>query len=94
MQQISNLTFHYITLHHIDNTTFLLPQINYLALHFSFFAIKSLQTGDVPDCTFNVTAEPDLERCPEENALVIILFAVYMIMTNVLLLNLLIAMFR
>lgn len=32
--------------------------------------------------------------CPERNALVPLLFAIYMMMSNVLLLNLLIAMFR
>ena len=57
----------------------------------SFYTIS---TGDVEGCTYNTTAEPDLNRCPKENRLVILLFALYMILTNVLLLNLLIAMFR
>ena len=52
--------------------------------------------GDVGECYTDeaeLLVDPDLDRCPEESWLAILLFAVYMILTNVLLLNLLIAMF-
>ncbi|KAI0222453.1 Transient receptor potential cation channel subfamily M member-like 2 [Lamellibrachia satsuma] len=51
--------------------------------------------GDIGTCSFNrsIYADPNVERCPEKSWLAIILFAVYMIMSNVLLLNLLVAMF-
>ena len=59
-----------------------------------YFILK----GDVEVETNNGTVlckdEPDHPDCPSENALVIVLFAVYMMMINVLLLNVLIAMFR
>ena len=52
--------------------------------------------GGEGDCTTNQTIwqdNPSL-RCPEENAIVPIMLALYMILTNILLVNLLIAMFR
>ncbi len=47
-------------------------------------------------CSSNRTVweNTDIDRCPEESWLALILFAAYMIFTNVLLLSLLIAMFR
>ena len=56
-----------------------------------------LVAGDVyvgVNDTISCSIEPNHPDCPEDNAVVIVLFAVYMMMTNVLLLNLLIAMFR
>ena len=54
--------------------------------------------GEQPTgCTKNETIWRYLggiDRCPEENALVPLLAAVYLILTNILLVNLLIAMFR
>ena len=35
-----------------------------------------------------------MDRCPEKNAMVVLLMVVYMLLTNILLVNLLIAMFR
>ena len=55
-----------------------------------------MRAGDIGTCSFNssIYADPNVERCPEKSWLAIVLFAVYMIMSNVLLLNLLVAMFR
>ena len=50
-------------------------------------------TGDMRGCSNNQSVPFD-ERCPQQTTLVLLLLAVYMIMTHVLLLNLLIAMFR
>ena len=53
--------------------------------------------GEVPSpCTNNETAWRYLgqARCPEKNAFVLLLVAIYMMVTNILLVNLLIAMFR
>ena len=52
--------------------------------------------GDIGECSFNrsLYSKPDVQRCPEKSWLAIVLFAAYMIMSNVLLLNLLVAMFR
>ena len=55
-----------------------------------------LNIGDI-DCTTNKTAvslNPDLVECPETNEFVTLLLAGYMLMSNILLVNLLIAMFR
>ena len=57
----------------------------------------SVCAGDVfvgVNDTISCSIEPNHPDCPEQNAVVIVLFAVYMMMINVLLLNLLIAMFR
>ena len=53
-------------------------------------------TGDIGECSSNhsLYSDPSVVRCPEKSWLALVLFAVYMIMSNVLLLNLLIAMFR
>ena len=51
-------------------------------------------SGDVSVNGTSCSDDPDYPGCPEQNGFVIALFAVYMMMTNVLLLNLLIAMFR
>ncbi len=61
------------------------------------YMYQILFLGDVGECSKNSTIyenSDDIERCPEESWLVIVMFAIYMIMTNILLLNLLIAMFR
>jgi len=51
--------------------------------------------ADVPGCIANRTLWKSGDKlCPEKSALAPLLLAVYMILTNVLLLNLLIAMFR
>lgn len=54
--------------------------------------------GDVPGCTNNQTIYDDptsgVARCPEKSWLVMVFCAVYLILTNILLINLLIAMFR
>ncbi len=52
--------------------------------------------GNVDGCSYNKTVyeNTDIDRCPEKSWLAVLFFAVYMIMTNILLLNLLIAMFR
>ena len=59
---------------------------------------RSCFVGEQPlGCTSNETiwrASGGIDRCPEENALVPLLAAVYLILTNILLVNLLIAMFR
>ncbi|GFO31361.1 transient receptor potential cation channel subfamily m member 3 [Plakobranchus ocellatus] len=57
--------------------------------------IEDLEKGGEGDCTTNETIWRDdpSKRCPEENAIVPIMLALYMILTNVLLVNLLIAMF-
>ncbi|XP_033755589.1 transient receptor potential cation channel subfamily M member-like 2 isoform X2 [Pecten maximus] len=52
--------------------------------------------GEVPaDCTTNETIwrAGTMQRCAENNALVALLLAIYMLLTNILLVNLLIAMF-
>ncbi|ESO89164.1 hypothetical protein LOTGIDRAFT_229069 [Lottia gigantea] len=51
--------------------------------------------GEEEGCTYNETIwREDLsQRCPETNAFVPVLLAIYMILTNILLVNLLIAMF-
>ncbi|CAL1535900.1 unnamed protein product [Lymnaea stagnalis] len=50
---------------------------------------------DVNGCTRNETLwrEDPTTRCPEQNAIVLIMLALYMVLTNILLVNLLIAMF-
>ncbi|CAH1793997.1 unnamed protein product, partial [Owenia fusiformis] len=56
----------------------------------------ALVEGELEGCTSNETIwrnDPEAERCPEESSLAIILFAIYMMVSNVLLLNLLIALF-
>ena len=54
-----------------------------------------MRAGDIGTCSSNrsIIADPNVERSPETSWLAIVVFAVYMIMSNVLLLNLLVAMF-
>ena len=52
---------------------------------------------DTKDCTFNMTewsSDPSIERCPEEDWTVLAVSAFYMLFSNLLLVNLVIAMFR
>ncbi|KAK7112164.1 hypothetical protein V1264_011657 [Littorina saxatilis] len=70
-------------------------------LYFPYFQmygelfLENLKGDDVDGCTRNETIwrEDPFKRCPSETAVVPILLAVYMILTNILLVNLLIAMF-
>ncbi|GFS15664.1 transient receptor potential cation channel subfamily M member 3 [Elysia marginata] len=57
--------------------------------------LEDLEQGGEGDCTTNRTIWLDdpSKRCPEENAIVPVMLALYMILTNILLVNLLIAMF-
>nr|XP_022319514.1 transient receptor potential cation channel subfamily M member 5-like [Crassostrea virginica] len=50
---------------------------------------------DAGTCTSNETLwrSGEMDRCPEKNAMVVLLVVVYMLLTNILLVNLLIAMF-
>nr|XP_022332495.1 transient receptor potential cation channel subfamily M member 2-like [Crassostrea virginica] len=51
---------------------------------------------DTKDCTFNMTewsSDPSIERCPEEDWTVLAVSAFYMLFSNLLLVNLVIAMF-
>ncbi|XP_078316710.1 transient receptor potential cation channel subfamily M member-like 2 isoform X4 [Crassostrea virginica] len=50
---------------------------------------------DAGTCTSNETLwrSGEMDRCPEKNAMVVLLMVVYMLLTNILLVNLLIAMF-
>ncbi len=59
-------------------------------------SLYCVHVGNVDDCSNNKTVygNTDISRCPEKSWLAVIMFAAYMIMTNILLLNLLIAMFR
>ena len=53
--------------------------------------------GDVEGCAHNISVwanNPEIPRCPQNNWLALILVAVYLMFVNILLLNLLIAMFR
>ncbi|XP_061196286.1 transient receptor potential cation channel subfamily M member-like 2 [Saccostrea echinata] len=52
-------------------------------------------SADAGTCTSNETIwrSGEVDRCPEKNALVVLLMVVYMLLTNILLVNLLIAMF-
>ena len=61
----------------------------------SFFT--NLLTGSNTDCTDNITEwrnDPSNERCPEEDWLPPVIAAFYMMLTQWLLLNIVIAMFR
>ncbi|KAK3766250.1 hypothetical protein RRG08_036888 [Elysia crispata] len=70
-------------------------------LYYPYFQIygelflEDLEKGGEGDCTTNKTIwqEDPSQRCPEENAIVPIMLALYMVLTNILLVNLLIAMF-
>ena len=66
--------------------------------HYGYKGFFVLFSGEQPEgCTSNETiwrATGGVDRCPEQNALVPLLAAVYLILTNILLVNLLIAMFR
>ena len=56
-----------------------------------------LNTGNVPGCSYNESvydSDSGVPRCPQDNALVMVLYAIYVLLTNILLINLLIAMFR
>ena len=68
--------------------------LRHFVLLISFW--KIIISGEVSTCSSNATVYENtgIERCPEESSLALILFAIYMIFTNVLLLSLLIAMFR
>ena len=57
--------------------------------------VSSIFTGE-NDCTTNETIwrEDPMQRCPEKSAIIFILLSLYMVLTNILLVNLLIAMFR
>lgn len=58
--------------------------------------MEAEEPGRPDDCTNDETiwrAKGGVDRCPEKNALVPILAVVYLILTNILLVNLLIAMF-
>ena len=63
-----------------------------------FLIIFFPKIGDSgPHCTNNQTVaelDPEIPMCPQQNVFAPLLFGVYMVLTNVLLLNLLIAMFR
>ncbi|XP_041363121.1 transient receptor potential cation channel subfamily M member-like 2 isoform X1 [Gigantopelta aegis] len=66
----------------------------YLQIYGELF-LEKIEGEDSPSCTRNQTIwqeVPDM-RCPEENDLSTVLLAVYMLLTNILLVNLLIAMF-
>ncbi|XP_076450410.1 transient receptor potential cation channel subfamily M member-like 2 [Babylonia areolata] len=70
-------------------------------LYFPYFQmygelfLENMKGDEVEGCTTNETLwrEEPFKRCPSENAVVPILLAVYMVLTNILLVNLLIAMF-
>ena len=67
--------------------------------HVYTFLLYSVLAGNSEDnCTLNETlhrSSPDMyPRCPEHSWLAVVFMAVYMMTTNVLLLNLLIAKFR
>ena len=53
--------------------------------------------GQTDDCSFNPAEyanQTDIKKCAEHSVYTTFLFAVYMLMTHILLLNLLIAMFK
>ncbi|KAI8729643.1 transient receptor potential cation channel subfamily M member 5 [Biomphalaria glabrata] len=66
----------------------------YFQLHGNLF-LEDMQGEDTSGCTRNETIwrNDPMNRCPEKNAIVPILLAVYMVLTNILLINILIAMF-
>jgi hypothetical protein len=72
-----------------------------LGLNFMNFFLCLNVVGNGPldeneECTSNATIwmEGTEKRCPEKNAMVVLMMVVYMLLTNILLVNLLIAMFR
>ncbi|KAH9512885.1 hypothetical protein Btru_036877 [Bulinus truncatus] len=75
--------------------------ILYYVLYYPYFQIhgnlflEDMQGEDVSGCTRNETIwrNDPMNRCPEKNAIVPVLLAVYMVLTNILLINILIAMF-
>ncbi|KAK7491216.1 hypothetical protein BaRGS_00017487, partial [Batillaria attramentaria] len=75
--------------------------ILYNVLYFPYFQmygelfLENMQGDDIDGCTRNETIwrEDPSQRCPAENAIVPTLLALFMILTNILLVNLLIAMF-
>lgn len=69
----------------------------YSAVHAVLFTVISISqyiivcysSGiDIPVC------EPDLDRCPEVNRIVPVMLGIYILFTQILMFNLLIAMFR
>jgi transient receptor potential cation channel subfamily M protein 2 len=67
--------------------------------YFSIYGNANLDefTGDVPGCSRNATIYDDpsngATRCPQKSWLALVMYAVYILVTNILLINLLIAMF-
>lgn len=70
--------------------------MNHIKLLYKTYYYFFSAGDDVDECTRNesIWRYDPIKRCPETNAFVPILLAVYMILTNILLVNLLIAMFR
>jgi len=63
----------------------------------SFRVSVRLLLGNVDDCSDNSDIylnNPDVARCPQSSWLVMLLFLIYILMTTLMLVNLLIAIFR
>ncbi|KAI0224224.1 hypothetical protein LSAT2_024758 [Lamellibrachia satsuma] len=64
---------------------------------FGEISLDDFEGGETGDCSFNQTVydnRQDIKRCAKHSWVATLLFAIYMVITNVIFLNLLIALFR